>query len=72
MKILGGTVWAAGKQGRHALCIFRNEQLAGYRQPDLHNFTKEQVRFHDGSLGSDYVVFLGNYPGDWHPELHNF
>lgn len=58
-------------KGRHALCIFKNEQLVRFGQSDLCNFPEERAGLHDGSPGRDFIVFLGNYPGDWQRELRN-
>lgn len=38
---------------------------------NFHNFPEEWAGLDEGSVGRDYVVFQGNYSGDWQPELHN-
>jgi len=71
LQILGGTVQAARRQGMHAPCNFWNEQSTGFGQLDFCNFLEERVGLHDGPLGRDCAIFLGNCLGDWHPELRN-
>lgn len=69
MQILGETVRAAGRQGRHDLCSFWNEWVAGVGRQNLRNFLEEQAKLTKGLAGKDSVVFGRNCPGAWQPKL---
>lgn len=59
---IGGTVWDAGRQGRHILRSFRNEREAGDGRLNLHNFMEEHVGVQGGSASRNCAVFGRNWP----------
>jgi len=58
-QIFGGTARAAGRQGRDALRIFRNERVVGAGKPDLCNFLEERIGLHEGLAGRNCTVLGG-------------
>jgi len=64
VQILGITVLAAGRQGKHALRIFQNERVAGLDNHIWAIFQRNRTGCMKGQQAGIAQFFWGNCPGD--------